>query len=67
MDILGWTNPSTFIETHGGNKCNIILVADPIYSSDHPILIINMIVNFLKPNGICHLQIPIRDKYAKER
>ena len=67
VDILDWTNPSTFTETHGGNKFDIILVADPIYSPDHPRLIINMIDKFLKPNGICHLQIPIRDKYAKER
>lgn len=67
IDVLDWTDPSTFIEKYGDNKFDIILVADPIYSPEHPKWVVNMIDKFMKPNGVCHLQIPIRERYAKER
>lgn len=66
-DVLDWTNPKSFVDKYGDSPFDVILVADPIYSPDHPQWVVNMITKFLKPNGICHLQIPIRDKYATER
>lgn len=65
--ILDWTNFDSFIERYTDNKFDIILVADPIYSPDHPRWLINTIDNFLSKDGIVHLQIPIRPKYVKER
>lgn len=67
VDILDWTNPGTFIEKYGDDQFDVVLVADPIYLPEHPKWIVNMINRFMKPNGVCHLEIPIREKYAKER
>lgn len=66
-DILDWTNPDDFIEKHGDEKFDVILVADPIYSPNHPEWVVNMLCRFLKDNGVCHFEIPLRDKYARER
>ena len=66
-DTLDWTDPSSFIDQYGEEQFDVILVADPIYSPDHPQWVVNMIDKFLTPGGICHFEIPIRDKYAKER
>ncbi|CAL9736275.1 protein-lysine N-methyltransferase Efm2p [Monosporozyma servazzii] len=66
-DVLDWTDPSSFIEKYGADKFDVILVADPIYSPDHPRWVVNMMDKFLKEDGICHFQIPIRNKYARER
>lgn len=66
-DILDWTNPNSFIDKYGDDKFDIILVADPIYSPQHPEWVVNMIGRFLKSEGICHLQIPVRERYSKER
>lgn len=65
--VLDWTNPQNFIDKYTNNKFDIILVADPIYSPDHPKWLINMIDKFLSEDGILHLQIPIRAKYVYER
>ncbi|CAI4056119.1 S-adenosylmethionine-dependent methyltransferase SKDI_02G3790 [Saccharomyces kudriavzevii IFO 1802] len=67
-EILDWTNPQDFIDRFGHeNEFDIILVADPIYSPQHPEWVVNMISKFLAPSGTCHLEIPLRAKYAKER
>lgn len=66
-DVLDWTDPSSFTEQYGSEKFDIILVADPIYSPDHPRWVVNMMDKFLKEDGVCHFQIPIRNKYARER
>ncbi|CAI4060457.1 hypothetical protein SUVZ_04G4800 [Saccharomyces uvarum] len=67
-EILDWTNPQDFINKFGHEKdFDIILVADPIYSPQHPEWVVNMISKFLAPSGTCHLEIPLRAKYAKER
>ncbi|CCK69294.1 S-adenosylmethionine-dependent methyltransferase KNAG_0C01800 [Huiozyma naganishii CBS 8797] len=67
-DVLDWTNPYNFIERYNGEQSfDLILVADPIYSPEHPRWVANMIKKFLKPIGVCHLEIPIRQKYTRER
>ena len=43
------------------------MIADPIYSPQHPEWVVNMISKFLAASGTCHLEIPLRAKYAKER
>ena len=67
-EVLDWTNPQNFINQFGHEMdFDIILVADPIYSPQHPEWVVNMISRFLAPSGTCHLEIPLRAKYAKER
>lgn len=68
-DVLDWTDPSEFIEKYNteDKTFDIILIADPIYSPNHPEWVVNMISKFLSPKGKCYLEIPIRSKYAKER
>ncbi|EJS44712.1 YBR271W [Saccharomyces arboricola H-6] len=67
-EILDWTNPLDFIDKFGHeNDFDVILIADPIYSPQHPEWVVNMISKFLAPSGVCHLEIPLRAKYAKER
>ncbi|QHS71828.1 S-adenosylmethionine-dependent methyltransferase [Saccharomyces paradoxus] len=67
-ETLDWTNPQSFIDKFGHeNEFDIILVADPIYSPQHPEWVVNMISKFLAPSGTCHLEIPLRAKYARER
>lgn len=67
-EILDWTNPHDFIDKFGHeNKFDVILIADPIYSPQHPEWVVNMISKFLAASGTCHLEIPLRAKYAKER
>ncbi|SMN19264.1 similar to Saccharomyces cerevisiae YBR271W EFM2 Putative S-adenosylmethionine-dependent methyltransferase of the seven beta-strand family [Maudiozyma saulgeensis] len=68
-DVLDWTNPKPFVEKYNvkENSFDIILVADPIYSPNHPEWVVNMLSKFLKTDGKCFLEIPIRSKYAKER
>lgn len=66
-DVLDWTNPDTFTEKYGNERFDYIVIADPIYSPQHPEWVVNMIVKFLEVNGICHLEIPLRERYSKER
>ena len=70
-DVLDWTNPQSFIDTHTLVPFDIILIADPIYSPMHPEWLVNMIAKFLSKDADsprkCYLQIPIRAKYNEER
>ncbi|KAH3900573.1 uncharacterized protein SCODWIG_00421 [Saccharomycodes ludwigii] len=78
VDVLDWTDPSAFIKANRITQFDVILIADPIYSPQHPYLIVNMMKTFLrKPRsdgdntgikgGVVLLEIPVRDKYEKER
>ncbi|CAR29938.1 ZYRO0G20548p [Zygosaccharomyces rouxii] len=67
VDTLDWTCPEDFVDKYSSEKFDIIIVSDPIYSPNHPKLVVDMISLFLSTNGICHLEIPLRDKYSKER
>jgi predicted nicotinamide N-methyase len=67
--VLDWTDPSSFIEKKGDIKYKTIVVADPIYSPEHPLYVVNMICQFLEKSDTARvlLQIPIRNKFEKER
>lgn len=65
--VLDWTDPSTFTSEYGEAKFDTILVADPIYSEQHPLWIVQMILKFLSKSGTVYLQLPIRPKYGNER
>ncbi|GAV56328.1 hypothetical protein ZYGR_0BB01050 [Zygosaccharomyces rouxii] len=67
VDTLDWTCPKDFTDKYSGEKFDVIIVSDPIYSPNHPKLVVDMIKLLLSPNGTCHLEIPLRDKYSKER
>ncbi|CCH42069.1 hypothetical protein BN7_1608 [Wickerhamomyces ciferrii] len=69
-EVLDWTNPSSFLNKRGDDiKFNTIVIADPIYSSDHPTWVVNMMSKFLAQNKDARilLQIPIRKTFEKER
>ncbi|CAH00012.1 S-adenosylmethionine-dependent methyltransferase [Kluyveromyces lactis] len=66
-DVLDWTDPLSFTEKYGNEPFDTIVIADPIYSPQHPIWLVDMIVKFLSENGKVYLQIPIRPKYESER
>lgn len=65
--VLDWTNPEPFISNICDFKFDAILIADPIYSPNHPYWIVDMIVKFLKPHGTVYLELPIRPQYNAER
>ncbi|QLQ78464.1 hypothetical protein HG537_0A07110 [Torulaspora globosa] len=64
---LDWTNPSNFIKMHSSKTFDVVIVSDPIYSPDHPELVVNMIDRFLSEQGTCFLEVPARARYAAER
>lgn len=66
-DVLDWTNSTPFVEKYGGDKFDMILIADPIYSPEHPKWVVDMIVEFLAKSGKVFLEVPVRAKYSKER
>ncbi|CDH10197.1 related to Putative methyltransferase [Zygosaccharomyces bailii ISA1307] len=67
VNTLDWTSPDAFLEQYSGKRFDYILVSDPIYSPDHPKFVVDVIARFLSPQGTCHLEIPLRNKYAQER
>ena len=44
---LDWTNPCHFLQTFPDAKYQTIVVSDPLYSSKHPYLVVDMINLFL--------------------
>lgn len=68
-EVLDWTDPSSFIDKQGYSTFNTIVIADPIYSSDHPAYVVNMMKKFLSKTHDARilLQIPIRKTFEKER
>ncbi|KAM3159950.1 Protein-lysine N-methyltransferase EFM2 [Lachancea thermotolerans] len=66
-DVLDWTNPDSFEKTYGAHKFDVLLIADPVYSPQHPQWIVDMISKFLSPRGVLYLEVPIRQKYNDER
>lgn len=67
--VLDWTDPSSFIKECGDVRYNTIVVADPIYSPEHPRWVVNMMTKFLaqSPEARVLLQIPIRNMFDRER
>ena len=64
---LDWCNPASFIEAFGPITFETIVVSDPIYSSHHPQWVVNMIKQFLKPDGRVMIQLPLRRGFEAER
>lgn len=71
---LDWTKPNEII--YGGTlteaaarSFGLIFAADPIYSSDHPGLLVNAISHHLSqdPNARLVIELPLREAYADER
>jgi len=72
--ILDWTKPGEIIygDTSTAAKAHsfgLILAADPIYSSDHPGLLVHAISYHLSkdPSARLVIELPLREAYAKER
>lgn len=66
---LDWSAPSLFVEKHGQNGFNTVILSDPIYSSQHPLWVVEMIEMFLSPDPDARvlMQLPIRKNYERER
>lgn len=71
VEELDWTNPTPFIEKAPLRKnfYKTIILSDPIYLSQHPYWVVDMIRMFLsmEPNARVLIQIPLRPKYEQER
>ncbi|CCE91778.1 S-adenosylmethionine-dependent methyltransferase TDEL_0D01940 [Torulaspora delbrueckii] len=67
VSALDWTDPTDFINSYTDDEFDILIVSDPIYSPNHPELVVNMIKKFLSSQGQCYLEIPLRPRYAAER
>ncbi|ODV74543.1 S-adenosylmethionine-dependent methyltransferase CYBJADRAFT_177236 [Cyberlindnera jadinii NRRL Y-1542] len=68
--VLDWTDPSSFVEIKGPDvKYTTVVVADPIYSPEHPQWVVNMVDRFLSKSSESQLliQIPLRQLYESER
>lgn len=70
--VLDWEKADEFdVEGHDGllNSFPLILAADPIYSTDHPRLLVNAIKWHLSKDNDARvvIELPLRDAYAPER
>lgn len=62
---LDWTNPGNF--QFKESRYSHILVSDPIYSPEHPKLVVDTINLYRKPACTVLVQLPLREKYENER
>lgn len=69
VDELNWCDPSSFLSKYGTKKFNTIILSDPIYSSKHPLWVVEMIEKFLDYNTEARvlIQIPLRPSFEAER
>lgn len=70
--VLDWTRPDELeLDSFEGssNSFPLILAADPIYSSDHPRMLVDAIKWHLSANKSARvvIELPLRDAYAHER
>jgi predicted nicotinamide N-methyase len=70
--VLDWTRPDELeLDGFNGspNSFPLIVVADPIYSSDHPRMLVDAIRHHLSEDQSARLviELPLRDAYADER
>ena len=70
--VLDWTRPSELeLDSFDGspNSFPLIVVADPIYSSDHPRMLVDAIKCHLSEdeNARLVIELPLREAYADER
>ncbi|ABN66263.2 predicted protein [Scheffersomyces stipitis CBS 6054] len=66
---LNWCDPNSFVSKYGEKKFKTIVVSDPVYSSNHPYWVVNMITKFLdnSSNSRVLIQIPLRPKFESDR
>ena len=67
--VLDWADPNTTPCTAEPNSFPLILSADPIYSSQHPALLVNAIayhLSFSKDARVV-IELPLREAFAAER
>lgn len=73
VGVLDWTEPGSFHTegVHHGEKHSfpLILAADPIYSADHPRLLVQAIEYHLGKDSTARVvvELPLRDAYGAER
>jgi len=72
--VLDWCDPASFVLKVGDAACPahsfpLILAADPIYSSDHPKLLVDSIDVHLSRSQRARVvvEMPLRDAYSSER
>ena len=70
--VLDWTRPEDLeLESFDGSLSSfpLIVVADPIYSSDHPRMLVDAIKCHMSADQSARLviELPLRDAYADER
>ena len=67
VKALDWNDPSEFKkETHNA-KFDYVVVCDCLYSPEHPKLVAETISEFLAEDGLLYLELPLRQKYERER
>lgn len=67
IEELDWANPISFINKYPNVKFNTIILSDPIYSSDHPTLIAEVLKQFVNRNTDVLIQVPLRRNYEDIR
>lgn len=69
VDVLDWSDPSSFLEKHGRVTYTTVILSDPLYSSKHPVWIVDMLNTFLSAEKEARvlLQVPLRRSFEKER
>jgi predicted nicotinamide N-methyase len=68
--VLDWANPDEFAMSSGkAHAFSTVLVADPIYSAEHPAMVCNVIDKFLSKSAGARLcvQLPLRPKFEDIR
>ena len=67
--VLDWNTPRKDTLLSAPHGCPLILVADPIYSTDHPRLLVRAIDHLLgrTENARVVIELPLREAYAAER
>lgn len=65
---LDWAD-ETDSPRHDQGKFMVILAADPIYSADHPKMLVNAVRRWIcsDPKATFIVELPLRDRYDKER
>lgn len=69
VDVLDWSDPASFLHKHGPVKYTTVILSDPLYSSKHPVWIVDMLNTFLSSAESARvlLQVPLRRSFEKER
>jgi predicted nicotinamide N-methyase len=69
VSILDWNKPEQCVQASSPHSCPLILAADPIYSCDHPRLLVKAIEYHLSKskNARAVIELPLREAFADER